>query len=138
MSQDYVTLRSEDRNGTPLWTRNSVSSNRLKSVPGRVTLADGTHQITGAAWSAPIQKVEVRIDDGDWREATLDRSEQAEHAWTVWSIIWSDATPGEHTVTARATDSVGNVQPAPPDPILANKHTYWESNGQVTRQIVIR
>ena len=137
MSQDYVTLRAEDRDGTTLWTRNSVGPNRLKSVPGRVTLADGAYRITGAAWGAPIQKVEVQIDEGDWQEASLDRSEQAEHAWTIWSFDWTDARTGEHTVTARAIDSSGNVQPAPDDPVLANKHTYWESNGQVTRRIVI-
>lgn len=137
MAQDYVTLRSEERNGATLWTRNSVGPNRLKSVPGRVTLADGAHRITGAAWGAPIEKVEVRIDDGDWREASLDHSEQADHAWTIWSFDWTDATSGEHTVTARATDSAGDVQPAPDDPVLVNKHTYWESNGQVTRHIVI-
>jgi DMSO/TMAO reductase YedYZ molybdopterin-dependent catalytic subunit len=137
MAQDYVTLRSEERNGATLWTRNSVGPNRLKSVPGRVTLADGAHRITGAAWGAPIEKVEVRIDDGDWREASLDHSEQADHAWTIWSFDWTDATSGEHTITARATDSAGDVQPAPDDPVLANKHTYWESNGQVTRHIVI-
>jgi hypothetical protein len=28
------------------------------------------------------------------------------------------------------------VQPAPEDPVLAQKITYWESNGQVTREIV--
>jgi|AntRauTorcE11898_2_1112593.scaffolds.fasta_scaffold02546_2 DMSO/TMAO reductase YedYZ molybdopterin-dependent catalytic subunit len=137
MAQDYVTLRSEERNGATLWTRNSVGPNRLKSVTGRVTLADGAHRITGAAWGAPIEKVEVRIDDGDWREASLDHSEQADHAWTIWSFDWTDATSGEHTITARATDSAGDVQPAPDDPVLANKHTYWESNGQVTRHIVI-
>jgi DMSO/TMAO reductase YedYZ molybdopterin-dependent catalytic subunit len=137
MSQDYVTLRSEDKDGATLWTRNSVGPNRLKSVPGRVTLSDGVHRITGAAWGAPIAKVEVRIDDGEWREAALDESERAEHAWTIWSMDWPDAESGEHAVTARATDTAGNVQPSPDDPILANKHTYWESNGQVTRRVVI-
>ena len=137
MAQEYVTLRAEDRNGSTLWTRNSVGPNRLKSVPGRVTLADGVHRITGAAWGAPIERVEVRIDEGDWQEATLDRSEQAEHAWTIWSFDWPDAAPGEHTVTSRAVDTSGNVQPAPDDPLIANKHTYWESNEQLTRRVAI-
>lgn len=137
MSQDYVTLRAEDKNGSTLWTRNSVGPTRLKSVPGRVTLANGVHRITGAAWGAPIERVEVRIDEGDWQEATLDRSEQAEHAWTIWSFDWTDATLGEHSVTARAVDASGNVQPTPEDPLIANKHTYWESNGQLTRRVAI-
>ena len=36
-----------------------------------------------------------------------------------------------------AIDTSGNVQPAIDDPVIANKHTYWESNGQVTRRILI-
>lgn len=138
MSQDYVTLRAEDSNGATLWTRNSVGRNRLKSVPGRVALADGVHRITGAAWGAPIERVEVQIDETNWQEATVDRSEQAENAWTIWSFDWARARPGEHTVTSRAIDTDGNIQPSPDDPMLANKHTYWESNGQVTRRIVIQ
>ncbi len=80
----------------------------------------------------------MRIDDGDWREAErIDPQQDAEHAWSFWSLDWDGATGGEHMVTARAIDTNGNVQPAPDDPEIANKHTYWESNGQVTRRIVI-
>jgi hypothetical protein len=35
------------------------------------------------------------------------------------------------------TDASGQVQPAKDDPIIANKLTYWESNGQVARRITI-
>ena len=34
-------------------------------------------------------------------------------------------------------DNAGNVQPAKDDPLIANKITYWESNGQITRQVEI-
>jgi hypothetical protein len=44
---------------------------------------------------------------------------------------------GQHTVASRAIDLDGNVQPAPDDPIIADKRTYWESNGQITRTVVI-
>ena len=44
---------------------------------------------------------------------------------------------GEHTVTSRAIDTAGQIQPKLDDPIIAKKHTYWESNGQVTRRIRI-
>jgi DMSO/TMAO reductase YedYZ molybdopterin-dependent catalytic subunit len=137
MAQDYVTLREAERNGTTLWTRNSVGPARLKSVPGRVTVLDGAHRIVGAAWGAPIERVEVRIDDGDWRDAELHRDDDSEHAWTLWSIDWLEASEGEHRVTSRATDTDGNLQPAPDDPIIAGKHTYWESNGQITRSVFI-
>ena len=34
-------------------------------------------------------------------------------------------------------DIEGNLQPAPDDPFLASKVTYWESNGQITRRVRI-
>jgi hypothetical protein len=42
---------------------------------------------------------------------------------------------GEHTITTRAIDATGAVQPAPDDPRIANKKTYWESNAQITRHV---
>jgi hypothetical protein len=30
-----------------------------------------------------------------------------------------------------------NLQPAADDPFLVAKHTYWESNGQITRRVQI-
>jgi len=55
----------------------------------------------------------------------------------LWSLAWPDPPAGEHTVTSRAIDTSGNVQPAMSDPKIAKKHTYWESNGQVSRRILI-
>ncbi len=135
MGRDYVTIREELRDGETVWAETSVGRWNLKSAPARVTLADGLHRVTGAAWGAPIRAVEVRIDDGPWRPATLDRTEEAEFAWTIWSLDWPDAAPGEHAVTSRAIDRRGRVQPAPDDPLIAGKHIYWESNGQITRRV---
>ena len=89
------------------------------------------------AWGAPIDRVEVKIDGGPWVRATIDHSEEAEYAWKIWSLDWPTPRPGEHTVTSRAIDTAGLVQPAMDDPIIAKKHTYWESNGHVTRRIRI-
>jgi DMSO/TMAO reductase YedYZ molybdopterin-dependent catalytic subunit len=135
MAQDYVTLREEQQDGEAVWRQTSVGRALLKSVPAKVTLSDGRYRIIGAAWGAPIERVEVRIDGGPWQAATIDQSEQAEFAWQMWSLDWPDAAPGEHSITARAIDVAGNVQPAPDDPVIAGKHTYWESNGQVTRRV---
>jgi hypothetical protein len=44
---------------------------------------------------------------------------------------------GQHGVTSRAFDADGNVQPAPDDPFLASRRTFWESNGHITRQVLI-
>ena len=135
MARDYVTIREEQRNGETEAVETSVGHTLLKSAPARVTRKDGQYRIVGAAWGAPVARVEVQIDDGPWRSATIDRSEQAKFAWSFWSIDWPNATPGEHAITSRAVDIHGNVQPAMDDPRIAKKKTYWESNGQVSRRI---
>ena len=135
MARDYVTIREEQRNGETAAVETSVGRTLLKSAPARVTRKDGQYRIVGAAWGAPIARVEVQVDGGPWRSATIDRSEQGKFAWSFWSIDWPNATPGEHTITSRAADIQGNVQPAMDDPHIANKKTYWESNGQVSRRI---
>jgi DMSO/TMAO reductase YedYZ molybdopterin-dependent catalytic subunit len=137
MARDYVTIREEQRDGQTAWVESSVGRALLKSVPAKVTRSDGQYEIIGAAWGAPIASVEVQIDGGPWLPATIDDSEEAEFAWKVWSLDWADASPGEHAITSRAIDTAGNVQPAMDDPLIANKHTYWESNGQVTRRVRI-
>ena len=66
MARDYVTIREEDHNGETEWVETSVGRSLLKSAPARVTKKDNSYRITGAAWGAPIAKVEVKIDDGPW------------------------------------------------------------------------
>ncbi len=137
MGRDYVTLREEEHNGDPVWVETSVGRTRLKSAPARITQIGSDYRIVGAAWGAPIDRVEVKIDDEPWAPATIDDTETAEHAWKIWSLDWPSPQAGEHTVTSRAFDTAGMVQPAMDDPMIAKKHTYWESNGQVTRRISI-
>jgi DMSO/TMAO reductase YedYZ molybdopterin-dependent catalytic subunit len=137
MARDYVTLREERRGNEVAWMETSVGRSLLKSVPAKVTRHDGRYRILGAAWGAPIARVDVQIDQGPWLAATIDRSEDAEHAWKLWSLDWEPSSPGEHSITSRAVDTVGRLQPSMSDPDIANKKTYWESNGQVTRRIQI-
>ena len=70
------------------------------------------------------------------RAATLGEGQDDPYTWTFWHLDW-EASPGEHTITSRATSSDGEVQPAADDPRLVNKRTYWESNGQLSRGILI-
>jgi DMSO/TMAO reductase YedYZ molybdopterin-dependent catalytic subunit len=136
MGRDYVTIREEQHDGKTIMVETSVGRMLLKSAPARVAQKDGRYQIAGMAWGPkPIAAVEVRIDNGAWTKAGLDDS-KSEYAWRSWHLDWSP-TPGEHTVTSRAIDTSGNIQPAPDDPLIANKKTYWESNGQITRHIHI-
>ena len=144
MARDYVTIREEVRDGETVWTFTSVSHDRLKSAPAKVTRRGNRYAIMGAAWGAPIAAVEVKIDDGPWMEAELQgqrprrRSRaRTEFAWTFWTFDWGRPAPGEHTITSRAFDVDGNIQPPPDDPYLASKVTFWESNGQITRRVLI-
>ena len=79
----------------------------------------GTVPIAGVAWAqhTGISKVEVRVDDGDWQEARLAATTGVD-TWVQWVLDWQ-ATPGRHTITARATDAAGITQTtteAPPAP----------------------
>jgi DMSO/TMAO reductase YedYZ molybdopterin-dependent catalytic subunit len=143
MARDYVTFREEVRDGETAWTFTTVGHDRLKSAPAKVTRRGRRYAIMGAAWGAPIAAVEVQIDDGPWRPAKLKRRRPSrsrsgsKYAWTFWTFDWGTPAAGEHRIRSRASDVGGNVQPAPDDPYLAGKVTYWESNGQITRRVRI-
>jgi DMSO/TMAO reductase YedYZ molybdopterin-dependent catalytic subunit len=136
MARDYVTIREETRGGETVWTFTSVGHDRLKSAPAKVIRRGNRYTIMGAAWGAPITRVEVRIDDRPWRAATLDRRPHR-FAWTFWTLDWGRPASGEHTVTSRAFDENGAMQPTPQDPSVADRRTYWENNGQITRRVRI-
>ncbi len=136
MAREYVTIRETERDGETVWMETSVGRARLKSAPARVTRSkDGPYRIMGAAWGAPIERVEVQIDGGAWQPAQLEHNDDNAVTWTFWQLGWNDPAAGEHDITSRAVDAEGNVQPAQDDPFIANKHTYWESNGQITRRV---
>jgi DMSO/TMAO reductase YedYZ molybdopterin-dependent catalytic subunit len=140
MARDYVTIREEQHDGQTVWTFTTVNRDRLKSAPAKVTRRRGRYSVMGAAWGAPIARVEVRIDSGPWRPAKLERHwsrRSRGYAWTFWTFDWESPPPGEHLVSSRAIDVEGNVQPAPGAGHLAGKVTYWESNGQITRRVRI-
>jgi hypothetical protein len=136
MGRDYVTIREEQRDGKTIYLETSVGRQLIKSAPARVVERNGGYQIQGMAWGPkPIAMVEVKIDNGGWMKASLAPS-KSPFEWQAWTLDWSP-TPGEHSITSRATDTVGTVQPAMDDPVIANKRTYWESNGQITRHVRI-
>ena len=137
MARDYVTVRQEGTEAEPVWTESSVGRALLKSAPARVVRNGDEYRIEGAAWGAPIRAVEVKIDEGRWQRAQMGRSQYTGASWSFWTFNWANPTPGEHTITTRAVDASGKVQPAQDDPRIANKITYWESNGQITRRVNI-
>ena len=140
MARDYVTFRERNVGGETLWTFTTVGHALLKSAPAKVTRSNNRFNIIGVAWGAPIRSVEVSIDGGPWTAANLSGSGRKGSkglVWRFWTFDWGTPSAGEHTIASRAIDVRGNVQPAPTDPSIATKHTYWESNGQITRHIAI-
>ncbi len=145
MARDYVTFREHtDAAGKTTWTFKNVGPFRLKSAPAKVTRkvrgSASTYRVIGVAWGGPVARVEVSIDGGPWRRARVvdpDSREGSSSAWNFWTYDWGRATPGHHTVASRAIDAHGEVQPAPDDPVIADRRTYWEANQQITRSIVL-
>lgn len=65
-----------------------------------------------------ISRVEVRIDEGEWRKADL-RSPLSDTTWVIWRYEWPFQA-GEHTFAVRTFDGQGEMQtletsPARPD-----------------------
>ena len=73
--------------------------------------AAGEVVIAGVAWQqhVGIAGVEVQLDDGEWREATLATA-ISDDTWVQWHYEWADAPSGTHTVRVRATSADGEVQ----------------------------
>jgi DMSO/TMAO reductase YedYZ molybdopterin-dependent catalytic subunit len=87
------------------------TASRIDTPAPFTQLAAGATTVAGVAWAQGrgIRAVEVRIDDGPWQEATLLPVPSID-TWVQWRYAWP-ATPGSHTVTVRATDGTGAVQP---------------------------
>ena len=74
-------------------------------------LTPGAVPVAGVAWAQGrgIRAVEVRVDDGGWQPATLLPVPSVD-TWVQWRYDWP-ATPGSHSLSVRATDGTGAVQP---------------------------
>jgi DMSO/TMAO reductase YedYZ molybdopterin-dependent catalytic subunit len=118
------------------WVENEITRMQLKSVIARVRKVGGAHQIFGFVLNdgTPLKSVEVQIDTGSWRTATLDSS-NTKYSWKRFGYRWEDATPGEHTLVSRATDANGRVQPSAAE--LTRKKTFLEDNAQFPRKVMI-
>ena len=102
------------------------------------------YTVLGAAWGAPIARVEVKVDNGPWQPTHVERHlspgtgpHRGEFAWRFWTFRWGTPAPGEHSITSRAYDEEGNVQPDPSDPYLTSRRTFWENNGHITRRVLV-
>ncbi len=133
----YRTLREENIGGVTMPKETGVTRMRLKSVIARVTTNGKSHKVTGYVLNdgTPIRSVEVKVDEGQWQKATLSPDTASTYSWKLFTFEWTGATPGEHTLVSRVTDTNGAVQPTAAD--LATKKTFLEDNGQFPRKVTI-
>ncbi|HEY7295479.1 MAG TPA: molybdopterin-dependent oxidoreductase [Dehalococcoidia bacterium] len=77
-------------------------------------LATGSVTLAGIAFAGArgIARVELSTDGGtSWTDAQLLPS-LGPNTWTFWQYAWQPAQPGAYTLTVRATDGTGTLQPA--------------------------
>ena len=98
-------------------------SSRIDTPASRSSVPAGTVVVAGVAWAQHIgiDRVEVRIDGGEWREAKLARAMTAD-TWLQWSLEW-DAAAGDHEIEVRATNSDGLVQTEKEAPVAPDGAT---------------
>lgn len=101
-------------------------SSRLDTPRTGQAVEAGRVPLAGVAWAQTvgIDRVEVKIDDDDWRPATLSTPVN-DDTWVQWVLEW-DATPGTHNVTVRAVDRAGNLQIEERAPIAPDGSTGWQ------------
>ncbi|MGA0946127.1 MAG: molybdopterin-dependent oxidoreductase, partial [Candidatus Nanopelagicales bacterium] len=74
-------------------------------------LSVGRSAIAGVAWAMDgdgISRVEVSIDEGPWQDAQL-ADQPTPRTWRQWWLEW-EATSGDHLITVRATNGLGETQ----------------------------
>lgn len=108
----------------------------LITSPGPdATMPAGRIELRGVAWTGQghVTGVEIRIDpDGRWVPGTL-LGDPEPGAWRQWRLTWQPSRAGRYTVSARATDSTGQVQPESPP---WNKSGYlWNGYDSVAFEI---
>lgn len=101
-------------------------SSRIDTPKLGSAVASGRIPIAGVAWaqSVGIEKVEIKIDEGDWMPATLSAPIN-DDTWVQWFMEW-DATPGTHYVAVRATNRNGELQIEERAPIAPDGSSGWQ------------
>ena len=116
------------------WARDApIKTQSRIDVPRKnQELQVGMNKIAGVAWAqhTGIEKVEVRIDNGDWNIAQLS-DDLTDDAWRLWSFDWN-ATSGKHTIQVRATDKSGYTQTDVVTSVAPDGATGWH-----TRKITV-
>lgn len=102
---------------TPYWVRREwqadgriESASRIDVPRDSSVVPPGEVVIAGRAWRqhVGVGTVQVSIDGGEWRDATLADSLGVD-AWRLWTLRWT-ATDGPHQLRVRMVDTSGAAQ----------------------------
>jgi DMSO/TMAO reductase YedYZ molybdopterin-dependent catalytic subunit len=110
---ELTTLEAFDSYWVPRgWAKEApiLTQSRIDVPDRNARVPAGPVAVAGVAWAPDrgISRVEVRVDGGDWQDATIATA-IGPQTWVQWKLAWQ-ATAGEHTLTVRATDGTGEVQ----------------------------
>jgi DMSO/TMAO reductase YedYZ molybdopterin-dependent catalytic subunit len=134
----YRTVRGEMIDGEMKYMETAVTHMNPKSFVARVTKNGAAYKVTGVVLNdgTAIKSVDVKVDDGPWQPATLDASTAKDkYGWKLFTYTWNNATPGDHTLVSRVTQTDGKVQPTEAD--LETKKSFLEQNSQSPRKVKI-
>jgi DMSO/TMAO reductase YedYZ molybdopterin-dependent catalytic subunit len=133
----YRTLKGEMINGEMKWVETGIAEMNPKSFIARVSKDGSRMKVMGVILNdgTPIKSIEVKVDEGPWQAATIDSATNAKYGWKLFTYSWTGATPGEHTLVSRVTESTGRVQPTAED--LADKKSFLEDNSQHPRKVMV-
>ena len=112
MKSNYTAPRADDEK--EIYSLQSLEVKSLIVAPAEgAKQSAGSTSVWGWAWAGEgeLTGVDVSSDGGrQWQPATL-AGPSDRYAWRKWEFTW-DAKSGSHTLMARASDSLGRIQPA--------------------------
>ncbi len=103
------------------------TASRIDVPHAFATVKAGQVAVAGVAWAQTrgIDRVEVRVDGGQWQQARLAAAD-SDDTWRQWVLQWA-AEPGRHTLEVRATDGSGEVQTGQRAAPRPNGSSGWHS-----------
>ena len=140
MARDYVTIREEERDGETVWTFTSVGHDRLKSAPAQGDAARRQLPNRGRGLGRADRRVEVQdrrraVDPAERSAPGTARGKRVRLGASGRRLGRPDAGRAHGHV---AGDRPRRRRPAGAGrPVPGQQATYWESNGQITRRVLI-
>ena len=113
VDMEFTTWEAVDAYWVPRgWSQQAPmkTMTRIEVPDNGADVAAGSVEVAGTAYAVHrgISAVEVRIDGGDWVRAEMGGVPSAD-TWRKWAVTL-EVADGDHTIEARATDGLGQVQ----------------------------